>query len=199
MYFCNLVNLSAVSLLARNGRVSAIQLNHWELLQSMRLVHGVGGWKKLNTRGAMQIKIRGGVKCQCDAMRKVQSAKCKVRNTKCRCKCKFECNKFLYPSPTFFLSSPSSSPASVYLSAWCYHLCKHSGGALMMIGVGILEGAKILGGVDDDRRKNPGGRWFWRVIKAMMIPVVAGILALDSGSEAGQSFEVLRYQFSLGL
>ena len=117
-----------------------LDLNHWELLQSMGLIHGVGGWEKLNTRGAMQIRIRGGVKCQWDAM--CNCAKCTVRNAKCgcKCKCKFECNKFLYPSPTFLLFSPFSSPASAYPSARCSHLCKNSGGALMMIGIGILEG-----------------------------------------------------------
>ena len=53
--------------------------NRRELSQSMRLLHGVGGWEKLNTRGAMQIIIRGDLKCQCEAGREVRSAKCEMR------------------------------------------------------------------------------------------------------------------------
>ena len=43
----------------------------------MRLIHGVGGWEKLNTRGAMRMIIRGDVKCE------MRSAKCEVQNVKC--------------------------------------------------------------------------------------------------------------------
>lgn len=90
---------------------------------------------------------------ECDA----QNAKCKVRNTKCRCKCKykFECNKFLYPSPTFFYPLPPllQLPSISRLGALIFASILE--GALMMIGVGILNGAKILEGINDDRRKNP--------------------------------------------
>lgn len=45
----------------------------------MQMIHGMGGWEKLNTIGAMQMIIRDYVKCGMRNMNcEIQSAKCKV-------------------------------------------------------------------------------------------------------------------------
>ena len=92
-------NLSAASLLAHDGGACAARpgliaerVDRRELSQSMRLIHGVGGWEKLSTRGAMWNKRRGKMPMWCD----VWSAKCEVRNAKC--------DASLFPSPAVLLS-----------------------------------------------------------------------------------------------
>ena len=58
----------------------------------MRPIHGVGGWEKLSTRGAISNKRRGKTPMWCD----VWSAKWKMRNA--------EYDASFCPSPTVFLS-----------------------------------------------------------------------------------------------
>ena len=80
----------------------------------MRLIHGVGGWEKLNTRGAMRNKRQD--KMQCDVMCQVRSAKCEMQKNA-------KCDASLCPSPTILLSflplsirrlgSPPFHPVSV--------------------------------------------------------------------------------------
>lgn len=68
--------------------------------QSMRLIKGVGGWEKLNTRGAMRIIIKGG----------------EMRNASASANANVDampsCTRLSPP----FQSSFSSSPTSVYTS-----------------------------------------------------------------------------------
>lgn len=77
--------------------------NCQKLPQSMRLICRVGGWEKLNRRGAMQNNnIR----------------ECKVQNAIAIANAKCECNAFLYPSPIVLLSF-SSSVNPFLLGAFC--------------------------------------------------------------------------------
>ena len=69
--------------------------NRQELPQSMRLIHGVGGWEKLNRRGAMRNNNMRGCKVRNATATATANAKC-------------ECDAFLYPSPILLLYSSSS-------------------------------------------------------------------------------------------
>ena len=127
---CNLDNISAVSLPARDGGACAIGPGlvaeqggrRCELPQTMR-IHGVREREKRNKRGPMQTSNKRG--CKLSVLCDVANAKCDMQvqmRRRCRSPSSFyaSANVKAMPFPIFLLPSPSSSsPLSVHLSAWC--------------------------------------------------------------------------------
>ena len=112
-------NLSAASLLARDGGAwrCSIRPSRWKgepprtpSIYATDTWIGRVGEAKHKRRDANDNK-RG---C------KVRNANCEMRSAKwecdCKCECKCGCDAFIYPSPTFLISSSSSSPTFVSLS-----------------------------------------------------------------------------------
>ena len=120
LYFlCSLGNLSAASLLARDGEACAARpglVATAENSLNLCSIYVTDTWSgrvgeaKYKRRDANDNKRGCKVKhAKCE----MRGAKCEVRNGSSDCNCECGCDAFLYPSPTFLISSFFPSPTSV--------------------------------------------------------------------------------------
>ena len=120
LYFlCSLGNLSAASLLARDGGACAARPGlvaekgeppRTPSIYATDTWSGRMGEAKYKRRDANDNKRGCKVKhAKCE----MRGAKCEVRNGSSDCNCECGCDAFLYPSPTFLISSFFPSPTSV--------------------------------------------------------------------------------------